>query len=155
MQCYRNISKISFPWHIISVESVYMKQLIISVTWLIICTIWGVFYIIVAHSNLGDREDTFITLRFTVMQSEVSTFPIVVIFSVVVSVKWLYHHMLAVSYLSRESWGFFLVLLCSLMMWATKWIHDLMAVLHYLIMTYLKILNSKNACHVHILSSVC
>ena len=44
--------------------------------------------------------------------------------------RWLYHHMLAVPYISRESWVLCLLLLCRLMMCANNRIHyDLMGVL--------------------------
>ena len=51
------------------------------------------------------------------------TFPIVVIFfHGCVLCGWLYHHMLSVSYISRESWVLCLLLLCSLMMFANDWV---------------------------------
>ena len=47
---------------------------------------------------LGDREDIFITCLFIMLKSEVSTFPIVIVFSVVVCLRWLYHHKRSVSH---------------------------------------------------------
>ena len=75
------------------------------------------------HWTLGGREDISITHLIIIIKSEVSTFPIVVIFSVAVCLMWLYHHMPSVSYISRESWVFCLSLLCSLMMCAKDEVH--------------------------------
>ena len=49
--------------------------------------------------------------------------PIVVIFSVAVCLRWFYHHMLSVSYISLESWVLCLSLRCSLMMCANNRVH--------------------------------
>ena len=54
-----------------------------------------------------------------IIKSEVSPFPIVVI---VVCLRWLYHHMLSVSYISRESWIVSLSL-CNLMVCANNRVH--------------------------------
>ena len=61
-------------------------------------------------------------------------FPLLSYFSVVVCLRWLYHHMLSVSYIyiyiSRYSWVLFLLLLCSLVMSANNRVHyGLMVVL--------------------------
>ena len=61
-----------------------------------IVTICRVICVQLAHSNLGDREDIFITHFIIIIKSEISTLPIVVIFSVVVCLRWSYHHMLSV-----------------------------------------------------------
>ena len=42
-----------------------------------------------AHSRLGDREDIFATQHIIIIKPEVSTFPIGVIFAVVVCSRWL------------------------------------------------------------------
>ena len=44
-----------------------------------------------AHSSFRDREDIFITHLFVTL-------------SLVVCLRWLHHHMLSVTYISRESW---------------------------------------------------
>ena len=82
------------------------------------------------NSSLGNREDIFITHLIIIIKSEVSTFP-VVIFSVVVCLRWLYHHKLSVSIIcmSQESWVFCPLLPYSLMMCVNTKIHyDPMAV---------------------------
>ena len=76
-----------------------------------------------AHLRTGDREDIFVTHRITIIKSEVSIFPIVFIFSVVVCPRWLYHQMLSVPYISRESWVLFSLILCILMMCANDGVH--------------------------------
>ena len=75
-----------------------------------------------AHSSSGDREDICITHLIIIIKSEVSTFPIVVIFSVAVCLRWLYYHMLSVLYISweRRVWC---PLLCILVMGANNGIH--------------------------------
>ena len=70
--------------------------------------------------NLGGRGDIFITHLIILIKSGVSTFLIVVIISVVVCLRWLYHHTLSVSYISGEIWVSLLVLVCSLMMYANN-----------------------------------
>ena len=71
-----------------------------------------------------NREDIFIAHLITIIiKSEVSTFPIVSYLSMVVCLRWLYHHVLSVSYISQESWVLFLLLLCSLIMCANKRVH--------------------------------
>ena len=69
-----------------------------------------------AHSSLGYWEYIFITHLVIFIQSEVSTFPIIIIFSMDVCLQWLYHNMLLISYISQECWVLFLLLQCSLMM---------------------------------------
>ena len=65
--------------------------------------IYGVVCFKPAHSSRGDRGDIFVTQLIIVIKSEVST--IVVIFSVDVYLRCLYHHMMSVSYISGK--GFF------------------------------------------------
>ena len=48
---------------------------------------------------------------------------IVVIFSVVVCLGWLYHHVLSVSYITGDSWVLFLLILCSLMTHINNRVH--------------------------------
>ena len=68
--------------------------------------IYGFVCVELAHWNLGDRENIFITHLIITIKSEVSIFPIVVIFSVVVCLKLLYHHILSASYTHLGTAGF-------------------------------------------------
>ena len=104
-----------------SAESVSPMWSVLSIT-LIFFAKCGVLCVILFHTGLGDREDIFITHRIIIIKSEISIFPIAVIFSVVVCLRWLYHHV-SVSYIFRESWVLFLLLLYSVMMYANNRIH--------------------------------
>ena len=69
--------------------------------------IYGVACVELAHSNLGDWKAIFIIHLIIIIKSEVSIFPIVVIFSMVVCLRWLYYHILSsITYISREHWDF-------------------------------------------------
>ena len=57
--------------------------------------ICGVVCVKLAHASLGDREDIFITLLIIIMSLSHCGH----IFSMVVYLRWLYHHMLLVSYI--------------------------------------------------------
>ena len=59
------------------VESVSKTGLVISIAFF---AIYGVAYVELAHSSLGDWKDIFITHLIIIIKSEVSTVPIVVIF---------------------------------------------------------------------------
>ena len=85
-----------------SVKSVSKMYLFLMVAFLIFVTIYGVACGKLVQSSLGDRWDIFITHLIIIIKSEVSAFPIVVIFSVVVYLMWLYYHMLPVSCISRK-----------------------------------------------------
>ena len=86
---------------------------------------YGVICVQLTHLILGDREDIFV-IYFIVINSNVSTFSIVVTISGVVCLSWLYHHILSVvSYLSREIWVLFPIPLCSL--WLVRTIGYIMA----------------------------
>ena len=76
------------------------------------------------HSSLGDWEDILIIHLIVIIKSEVSSFPTVVIFSVVVCLRWLHHHRLSVSYTSQERWVLCLLLLCNLMMCANNQVNS-------------------------------
>ena len=81
-----------------------------------------------APSNLGYWEYIFITHLVIIIKSEVSTFPIFIIFfhgcvPAVVVPSYAYHHMLLISYISQECWVLFLLLLCSLMMCTNNQVH--------------------------------
>ena len=64
--------------------------------------------------------------------------PLLTYFSVVVCLRWLYHHMLSVSYISRKSWVLCLLLLCSLKVCANNRVHSGPMVLCFLRITQLQ-----------------
>ena len=61
-------------------------------------------------------------------------FPLLAYFSVVVCLRWLYYHMLSVSYISRVSWILFLLLLCNVMVCANNRIHNGPSVVSFVLM---------------------
>ena len=85
--------------------------------------IYGVVCVELVHWSLGDRENIFITHLIITIKSEVSIFPIVVIFfrgclpEIVVP-----SYTVGFIYTSRDRWVLFLLLQCSLMMCANKYI---------------------------------
>ena len=84
------------------VESVSKMGLVLSITFF---AIYGVACVELAHSSLGHWKDIFIIHLIIIIKSEVSTFSIVVILSVVVCLRWLYCHILSsMTYISREHW---------------------------------------------------
>ena len=90
-----------------------------------------------AHSKLGDREDISITYIIIIIK-EISTFPLLSYFSMVVCMRWLYQHLLSISYISRERYGWFLLLLCSIVRCANDLEHyGSMVVFVYLHITLL------------------
>ena len=77
------------------------------------------------HSSLGDWEDILIIHLIVIIKSEVSSFPTVVIFYIlVVCLRWLHHHRLSVSYTSQERWVLCLLLLGNLMMCANNQVNS-------------------------------
>ena len=109
-------------------------------------------------SYMGDRKEIFITYLIIIMKSKYQSFPLLSYCSVVMCLVWLQHYMLSVSYIFRESWVLFLLLLCSLMTCGDNRVHygPIVVVLclrvtpleyhHYTIMqTYLKLV-SKPQC---------
>ena len=68
-------------------------------------------------------ERIYISHLIIIIKSEILIFPIVVIFSNIGYLRWLYHHMLSVSYISWETWVVFFLLLCSLMIRAYDRVH--------------------------------
>ena len=105
-----------------SIESVSNK-LVLLFALLIFFAISGVVCVGLAHSTLGDREDTFITPLIIINKSDASTIPIVVIFFNGCERGVVYHHMLSVSNISRDRWISFLLLFCSRMMRANNPVH--------------------------------
>ena len=98
------------------------------------------------------------------MISEMSTFLIAVIFSMVVYLRWLYQHMQSVSSISKENRFLLNSLRCTLMMCANIRIHygPMVTIIclrfQYLIVmivqTYRMILNIYDACQVHYVECV-
>ena len=98
-----------------SVESVFKMQLVLPVTF-IIFAIYGIARVKLAHSILGDREHIFENSScYPAPNRKYQRFPLC----------WLYHHMLSVSYISRESWFCFLYYFAVL--WCTQIIQYIMA----------------------------
>ena len=64
----------------------------------IVITIYGVVCVQVDHFNLGDWKDISIAHVIIIIKSEVSTLPIVIIFSVVMCLRCLLHHAYSVTY---------------------------------------------------------
>ena len=65
--------------------------------------IYRVACVQLAHSSSDVWKDIFITHLIIIIKSEVSLFPVVLIFSVVVCLRWLYYHILSsITYISRE-----------------------------------------------------
>ena len=89
-----------------------------------------------------------VTHLIIIIKSELSVFPIVIIFFAVVCLRWMYHHLLSVSCISRNNWVLFLLLLCSLMMcvinrvhlWPQmpRWSYSFVCTLHYPIFTIMQ-----------------
>ena len=79
-----------------------------SITFVIFIAICGVVYIQLTYQSLDDREDIFVTHFIITIKSEVSTFPIIVIFFLgCLSEVVVNHHILSVaSYRSQKSWVF-------------------------------------------------
>ena len=83
----------------------------------------GVVCVELARLNLGDREDIFMTHLITIIKWKVSIFLVLSNFSVVVRRRWLYHQILSVLNISRDSWVLCMSLFCSLMMRANHRVH--------------------------------
>ena len=62
--------------------------------------VYGVACVQLVHSSVGNWSDIFVTHIIIIIKSKVSNFPIIVIFSVSVCMRWLYYHLLpSVTYL--------------------------------------------------------
>ena len=70
----------------------------------IFITIYGVVCVQLAHFSIGFWKDISIAHVIIIIKSEVSTFPIVIMFSVVVCLRCLLHHILSlIAYTFREN----------------------------------------------------
>ena len=68
-----------------------------------------------AHFSIGDWKDISIAHVIIIIKSEVSTFPLLLNFSLVVCLRCLLHHILSlIAYTFRESGNLFSLLLCNL-----------------------------------------
>ena len=93
--------------------------LVLSTTFVI--KMYGVVCVQLTHFSSGDWKDIFIAHVIIIIKSEVSTFPIVIIFSVVVCLRCLLHHILSrIAYTFRENWDFVLIIIVQFMMSANN-----------------------------------
>ena len=92
---------------------VYDMPLDLSITFVI--NIYGVECVQLAHFSLGYWKDISIAHVIIIIKSEVSTLPIVIIFSMAVCLRCLLHHILSlIANAFRETGILFSLLLCSL-----------------------------------------
>ena len=90
--------------------------LVISITFIFV-TIYGVVCVQLARLSIGDWNDISIAHVITIIKSEVSTFPIVFTFSVVVCLRCLFHHILSlIAYTFRENREFVFITIVQFMM---------------------------------------
>ena len=87
----------------------------------IVITIYGVVCVQLAHFNLGDWKDISIAHVIVKIKSEVSTLPIVIIFSVVVCLRCLLHHILSLIAF-QENRDFVFIIIVQFMMTWKSWI---------------------------------
>ena len=99
----------------LSCGGVSNMRLVLSITF--VTTIYGVACVQLIHFSLGDWKDISIAHVIIIIESEVSIKPIVIIFSVVVCLRCLLHHILSrIAYTFRENWEFdFLIIVQFLM----------------------------------------
>ena len=70
-----------------------------------------------AHFNIRDWKDISIAHVIIIIKSEVSTFPIVIIFSVVVCLRYLLHYILSfIAHTFRENREFVFIIIVQFMM---------------------------------------
>ena len=84
---------------------------------------YGVSFVNYAKSDISPPFVIAVFIQYHVIYCTSITFSTVVIFSMVVCLRWLYHHMLLVLYISWESWVLCLLLLCSLTMCTNNWVY--------------------------------
>ena len=111
---------------------------------------YGVVCVKQAHSSWGDREDIFLTHLIIINKSEVPIFLVFVILAVAVWLRLLYHHMLLVSYIFRES-PVVQMIKCII----ARWLYLFMSILHYFIMITMQTYMISKIFVRYILSSVC
>ena len=88
---------------------------------LIFITIYGVVCVQLAHFCIGDWKDWSVAHVIIIIKSEVSTIPIVIIFSVVVCLRTLLHHiLLLIAYTFRENREFVFIIIVQFMVSANN-----------------------------------
>ena len=94
--------------------------LVLSITFYFHYNTWG-WMCQLAHLSIGDWKDISVAHVIIIINSEVSTFPIVFIFSVVVCLRCLLHHILShVVYTFRENREFVFISIMQFMMSANS-----------------------------------
>ena len=79
--------------------------------------VFGVVCVQLAHFGIGDWKDISIAHVIIIIKSEVSTFPIVIIFSVIVCLRCLLHHiLLLIAYTFRENRKFVFIIIVQFML---------------------------------------
>ena len=105
-------------WPVVTARALNMPCMLGSIAYkyvVIITTTYGIASVQLTHSSWGDRENIFVTYLIVIIKSPVSTFPIIVIFPVIMCLWLSGHHILSVaSYKCQESWVFLSITLCSL-----------------------------------------
>ena len=87
----------------------------------IFITIYGVVCVQLTHFSIGDWKDISIAYITIIIKSEVSTFPIVIIFFRVVCLRCLLHHILSlIAYTFRENREFVFIIIVQFMMSANS-----------------------------------
>ena len=100
-------------WKYVNACGAYLVEVCQSCWWssrlpFIFITIYRVVCVQLAYFNLGDWKDVLIAHVIIIIKSEVSTLPIVIIFSMVVCLRCLWHHILSlIAYTLRENRDFF------------------------------------------------
>ena len=92
----------------------------------IFISIYGFVCVQLAYFSTDDWKDISIghvIIHMIIIKSEVTTFPIVIIFSVGVFLRWLLHHILSlIAYTFRENRVFVFIIIVQFMMRANSWI---------------------------------
>ena len=95
----------------VSCGCVVNMLLVFSLTSYFHYNIWGCMCVQLPHFSIGDWKDISIAHVIIIIKSEVSTFPIVIIFSVVVCLRCLLHHiLLLIAYTFRENREFVFII---------------------------------------------
>ena len=104
----------------VSCGGVVNMLLLLSITSYFHYNIWGCMCS-TGHFSIGDWKDVSIAHVIIIIESEVSTLPIIIIFSVVVCLRCLLHHiLLLISYAFRENREFIFIIIVQFMMSANN-----------------------------------
>ena len=107
-------------WKYVNACEAYFVEVCLTCCWssrlpFIFINIYGVVCVQLAHFSLGDWDDISIA-HIIIIKSEVSTLPII-IFSVVVCLRCLLHHILSlIAYTIRENRDFVFIIIVQFMM---------------------------------------